>query len=230
MKLFTSADVPFDHVSTNPAGRLILNRVPIGSYFITASKSGFLTPTRISVTVVNNRNTEVIITMSVDPDATKNAVFGSILDSGTSQPIGEATVELFKDISPDPILIGMVETNAQGQYLFANIDDGNYFTMATKQGYLPNQSATVPISGRTFAPIHVNLEVDPDANTGTISGIITDQTTGSPVPNAIVGLYAIQNGVETLIDLTKATTGGFYLFRDLSAGNYLVKSTVQVDI
>ncbi|WP_027410294.1 collagen binding domain-containing protein [Anoxybacteroides tepidamans] len=226
VKLFDANGVPFEHINTNAAGRFLFNRVPVGSYFITASEPGYLTPVRIPVTVVRNRTTDVTITMATDPDANKNAVFG-VVTSSTGQPVDDATVELYQVVNSTNQLVGIVSTNPQGQYLFANLDDGTYFIRATKAGYLSSESTPVALSGRTFAPANTVLAVDPDANTGTVSGFVTDRTTGQPIANATVALYSISNGVETVIDITKTNAGGLYLFGDIPPGTYRVKATVQ---
>lgn len=224
--LFNANNAPIAHLNSNSSGRFIFTRIPVGSYFITASEPGYLTPLRAPVTVVRNGTTEVTITMTPDPDAAKNAVFG-ILTSSTGQQVDDATVELYRVANGANQLAGIVSTNAQGQYLFANLDNGTYFIRATKAGHLSTESTPVALSGRTFAPANAILAVDPDANTGTISGFVTDKTTNQPIANAIVALYSITNGVETIIDITKTNAGGLYLFGDLPPGVYRVKATVQ---
>ncbi|WP_044642177.1 MSCRAMM family protein [Risungbinella massiliensis] len=229
VKLFNSNDVPFDHTNSNPAGNFSFPQVPVGSYFITASEPGLLTPTRIPISVTRNRPTNVAITMQIDPDGTKNAVFGIVRDTSTNTPLLDATIELYQVVGGTPSLAGIVTTNATGQYLFANLLDGEYFITASKAGYLSNQSAPLNVASREFAGLDIDLISDPDVNTGTISGFITDNATNQPIPNATVALYSISNGVETIVDITKSNSGGLYLFGDLPAGTYRVKATVQVE-
>ncbi|WP_422762846.1 MSCRAMM family protein [Priestia endophytica] len=227
VQLFDSNGLPFEHTNSNPAGQFIFPRVPTGSYFITASEPNFLTPLRISLTVLSNRTTSVPIVMQVDPDANENAIFGIVQSPTDNQPIGDATVELFRVTGTTTEMIGIVSTNGQGQYLFPNLVNGTYFISASKPGFLSNQSAQTVVSDRDFAPINVFLIADPDANTGTISGVITDATNGQTLANATVALYSITNGVENIIDITKTNAGGLYLFGDLLAGIYRVKATIQ---
>ncbi len=229
VKLFDSNGIPFEHNNSNPAGQFIFPRVPIGSYFITASEPGFLTPLRATVTVLANRTTTVPITMQVDPDANKNAIFGIVQTSTNNQPIEDATVELFRVTGTTTEMIGIVSTNNEGQYLFANLVNGNYFVTVSKPGFLSNESTSTTVSDRDFAPVNMILAVDPDANTGTISGIITDAANGQAIANAIVALYSVSNGIENIIDITKTNAGGLYLFGDLVAGIYRVKATLQVE-
>ncbi|MEW4267298.1 carboxypeptidase-like regulatory domain-containing protein [Priestia megaterium] len=229
VKIFNANGTPFEHTNSNSAGQFIFPRVPVGSYFITAAEPGLLTPVRTTVTVLANRTTTASITMQIDPDANKSAVFGIIKDSTNSKPIADATVELFSVTGTTTTLVGIVSTNNEGQYLFANLVNGNYFVTASKAGFLSNQSTSVAVSDRDFAPANLVLAEDPDVNTGTISGIITDAANGQVIANAIVALYSVSNGIENIIDITKTNAGGLYLFGDLVAGTYRVKATVQVE-
>jgi 5-hydroxyisourate hydrolase-like protein (transthyretin family) len=229
VKLFDSNGLPFEHTNSNPAGQFIFPRVPVGSYFITASEPTFLTPLRISLTVLSNRTTTVPIVMQVDPNANKNAIYGIVQTSTNSQPIEDATVELFRVTGTTTEMVGIVSTNNEGQYLFADLENGNYFVTASKPGFLSNESTPAIVSDRDFASVNMILAADPDANTGTISGIITDAANGQAIANAIVALYSVSNGIESVIDITKTNAGGLYLFGDLVAGIYRVKATLQVE-
>ncbi|MFP7736371.1 collagen binding domain-containing protein [Priestia aryabhattai] len=228
VKLFDANGLPFEHNNSNPAGQFIFPRVPVGSYFITAAEPGFLTPLRVTVTVLANRTTTVPITMQVDPNANKNAIFGIVQTSTNNQPIEDATVELFRIAGTTTEIIGIVSTNSEGQYLFADLENGNYFVAVSKAGFLSNQSNPATISDRDFASVNMILVADPDSNTGTISGIITDAANGQAIANAIVVLYSVSNGIENIIDITKTNAGGLYLFGDLGAGIYRVKAPLQV--
>jgi len=227
VKLFTADGTPFEHTNTNAAGRFIFTRIPVGSYFITAAEQGFLTPTRIAVTVVRNQNTNVTITMATDPNANRNAVFGTLTTS-TGVPIDDANVELYQVLGETNQLVGVVNTNAQGQYLFADLENGSYFIRAVKNGYLSTDSAPVTVSDRTYSPVNALLALDPNATTGTVSGFVTDRTSGTPIANAIVALYSISGGTETIIQITRTNAGGLYLFGDVPPGTYRVKATLQV--
>ncbi len=230
VQLFTSNEVPFEHTNSNPSGQFSFPRVPVGSYFITASEPGLLTPVRIAISVVRNRPTNVTITMQTDPDAQKNALFGIVKSTTNDQPIVDATVEIYRVAGSTRERVGVVNTNSQGQYLFALLDDGDYLIRSSKAGFLTSESAPVTVGGRDYASVDVLLAADPDANTGTVSGIISDAATGQPLANALVALYLITNGTETIIDITKTNAGGLYLFGDLPTGTYRVKSTVQVEV
>lgn len=227
VKLFTANGTPFEHTNTNTAGRFIFNRIPVGSYFVTAAEPGYLTPPRTPVSIVRNQTTTVNITMATDPDANRNAVFG-ILTTPTGQPVSDATVELYQVLGNTNQLVGIVSTNAQGQYLFAGLDNGSYFIRASRNGFFSTESAPVTVSGRVFSPLNAILNIDPNASNGTVSGFVTDRTTGLPISGATVALYSVSSGIETVIQITKTNAGGLYLFGDVPPGTYRVKATLQV--
>jgi hypothetical protein len=138
---------------------------------------------------------------------------------------------LFEETTPEPTLIGSGLTNDRGQYIFGLIPSGNYHISVAKLGYLPNQSATINVTPNEFIDSDVTLLVDTQSNTGTISGIVSDQVTGNPIAGAGVALYLITgtvpNEIETIIATTRTNAGGRYLFANINPGTYRVKSNKQ---
>lgn len=123
--LFTGNGEPFEHTNANPAGRFVFPQVPVGSYYISATAPGLLTPLRIPITVARNGSTNVTITMQTDPDGGKNAIYGTVRDSVTGQPIPGASVEIERVANGESESVGVVTTNAEGSYLVADLVDGS---------------------------------------------------------------------------------------------------------
>ncbi|MFD3257796.1 collagen binding domain-containing protein [Paenibacillus lentus] len=151
-------------------------------------------------------------------------------NSASSQLLTNATIQLYRVAGGSETLIGSVRTNSAGQYLFADLTSDTYLVRASIPGYLSNQSAEVAIAGRQFAPLDIVLSPDPDANTGTVSGIIIDRTTGTAISNATVALYQITSGIENVVSITHTNPGGLYLFGDVPPGTYRIKATVQTEV
>ncbi len=226
VKVFNSSDEPIAHAVTNPEGKYTISSIVKGSYKVTAAKDGYLTPTVTPVTVAANRPTTVDFNLSVDPDAALNAVYGIIRAAGTLTPLSGATVNTFL-AGPTPTLISTTVTNSTGQYISPHLADGDYFFVANMPGYNQTTSGTTTLSGAEIASLDLPLTANATANTGTVSGIITDSSTLLPIANAVVALYEIAGTTETLIKLTKTNGAGRYLFGSVSASNYLVKAMAQ---
>jgi 5-hydroxyisourate hydrolase-like protein (transthyretin family) len=229
VKLYTVNDIPVAHDITNANGRYTLSNIVPGSYKITAAMPGFLTPLAIPLTVTANRPTTVNITMSADPDAGKNALFGIIRQAVALTPIEDATVNIYQDIGGVQTLVLTTFTNSSGQYFAPRLVSGDYVVVANKTGYDESASAPVTLTGGSFEPLSLNLQVNTQHNVGTVSGIVTDQLTSLPIANACVALYSVIGGVETIIQITKTTSVGRYLFGNVLTGNYIVKAIAQTN-
>jgi hypothetical protein len=138
---------------------------------------------------------------------------------------------LFEETTPDPTLIGTGLTNDRGQYIFGLIPPGDYHILVAKLGYLPSQSATINVTSSEFIDSDVTLLADTQANTGTISGIISEELTANPVADAGVALYLVTgvapNEIETIITTTRTNAAGRYLFANVGSGTYRVKFNKQ---
>lgn len=101
----------------------------------------------------------------------------------------------------------------------------SYFNIPKSQKY--SSYVLFNISSKEYIPQDVILTSNSKANTGVICGIITDKSTGLPVPNALVVLYTISGETEKITKLTRTNIEGKYLFGNIETGNYRIKSTVQ---
>lgn len=229
VKIFDVNDNPVAHDLTNPQGRYTIPEVVAGSYKITATKFTYLIPLAIPLTVFANRPTTVDIELTPDPDADKNALYGIIRQAVVLTPIEGATVNIFQVNGGVQTLALTTSTNSSGQYFAPRLVSGDYIVDANKVGYDQSTSAVVTLTGTDAQPLDLSLQVNTAQNVGTVSGIITDQATLLPIAGALVALYSVVGGVETLIQLVKTTTGGRYLFGNVAAGEYIVKAIAQTE-
>lgn len=228
IKVFDTNNNPIEHTTTGGNGQFTITNLPAGSYQVLATKDGYLIPTSTPVTIQSNKSTTVNLIIQPDPSANLGAVFGIIRDNNTLLPIENAIVDLYSTVQGQPpTFIGIAPSNANGQYLFTELIAGNYYVSASKLGYQPKDSAPISVGTKEYVLSDVNLTADPQSNTGTVSGFIKNQTSGQPIPNAVVALYSISGGVETVIALTKTSSSGRYLFGSLNQGTYRVKATLQ---
>lgn len=229
VKIFDVNDNPIAHYVTNPQGQYTIPEVIAGSYKITASKFTYLTPNAIPVSVVANRPTTVNIEMTLDPDVDKNALYGIIREAVVLTPIEGATVNIFQVVGGVQTLALTTITNSSGQYFGPRLVTGDFVVTVNKLGFEQSESTVVTLTGTDIQPLDLFLQVNTDQNVGTVSGIISDHATLLPIGNALVALYSIVGGVETIVQITRSNTGGRYLFGNVHGGEYIVKAISQTD-
>jgi 5-hydroxyisourate hydrolase-like protein (transthyretin family) len=229
VKIFDVNDNPVAHDLTNPQGRYTIPQVAAGSYKITAAQFGYLTPVTIPLAVTANRPTTVNIELTPDPDAGKNALYGIIRQEVVLTPIEGATVSILQDVGGVQTLALTTATNSDGQYFAPRLVSGSYVVTASKIGYELSTSAVITLAGQNIQPLDLDLQANAVQNVGTISGIITDQVTLLPIANALVALYSVAGGVETIVQIVKTNAGGRYLCGDVAEGEYIVKAIAQTD-
>ena len=227
VKVYDINDNPVEHTNTGGVGQYTIANLPVGSYKVTAIANGYLLPVTTPVAIQNNKTTTVDIELTADPDGNLNVIYGIIKSSAGDVPLENAIVALYSNTSPDPTLIITASTNDAGQYIFGLIPAGDYYVSASKLGYYPSQTSIINVTTRELIDSDVSLVEDAQANTGTISGFISELSTGLPIEGAGVALYSVAGGVETVINTTRTNVTGMYLFTGVNPGTYLVKSTKQ---
>ncbi|MPM15301.1 hypothetical protein SDC9_61669 [bioreactor metagenome] len=227
VKVFDSSDNPVAHAITNSEGKYTISSIVKGSYKVTAAMDGYLTPLVTPITVAANRPTTVNISLTADPDAALNTVFGIIRAAGTLTPLSGAIVNTFKVVDSTQTLISTTVTNSTGQYISPYLADGDYVFVANKSGYDQTTSGTTTLSGADIDSLDMTLVANAAANKGTVSGIIKDSSTLLPIGNATVALYSVVGTTETLLKLTKTNSAGRYLFGSVDAADYIVKAFAQ---
>ena len=230
VKIFDVNDNPIAHTTTNPQGKYTIPEVVAGSYKITATKFTYLTPLPIPLTVTAGRPTTVDIALTLDPDVNNNALYGIIRQAVVLTPITDATVNIYQVVDGVQTLALTTATNSSGQYFGPRLVTGDFVVVANKIGYEQSTSSIVTLTGTDIQPLDLDLEVNTAANVGTVSGIITDQTTLLPISNALVALYSVVGGVETIVQIVRTNAGGRYLCGNVAEGNYIVKAIAQTDV
>lgn len=230
IKVFSSTTgAPLYHGESGSNGKYVIPDVTKGTYAVTATKEGYLTPVVYSVTVLANQPTTQDITLAVDPDAVLNTIYGKILTtSSPASAIQGAIVNVYNTDTTPRTIIATTQTNVSGQYLLPYLAAGNYEIEASKAKYVTAES-TVSIPGSSQkVDLNINLTALDAANLGTVSGFITNSL-GSAIPNAVVGLYMVSGATETLVQQTKTNANGRYLFGRVENGDYVVKAFAQTN-
>lgn len=233
VKLFDSQGLPYKHTLTNDAGEYFMDGVPAGTYTLGAVKDGYLLSSALSVTLANSDTTEMNLVCIADVTLNLGTIAGVLTtegaSAGTRVPLAGAKITL-KDATDNTV--AYTYTAQDGEFVFYDVADGRYTLMSTAEGYLASAPVTVVITNGSIANISMTMLVDSRTYSGTVSGIIRDNT-GRIVAGCFVGLYQLTKGTdgtvtETLVATTKTNAEGKYLFGGVDGGEYLVKAKMSL--
>lgn len=162
-------------------------------------------------------------------------IFGSVTDAVTGQPpAGSITVSLYAVAGSSFTYAGNIESTS-GSYGFGGLLPGQYVLVATNRlGYLDELYDNIPcwwdcdftsgtrvtvtagttVNGRNFA-------LSPG---GTITGTVTDEVSGSPLPGVLVSVHARSaSGSAT----ASTNAAGVYTVRGLPSGEYVAYTSTS---
>ncbi len=229
VKVMDSDYTPLEHVITGSDGSYIFSPFPPGTnYHIFASAVGYELATIEPFSLLTNQTIVKNIVAKEDETLTKSFIAGDIYDDN-NVPIDGAVVELYSiDADGNEIMEGLAFSNEYGQYVFREVEIGEYEIRIAALGYTSITNTLSITKDGSIAKVVSNLSPDPEASKGTISGIITDSD-GAAVVGADVVLYTVEEDESlTPIALTKTIANGVYLFVNTPQGNYKVKSRKTV--
>ena len=223
VKVLTPAGDPVDHQFTNSAGESVTAQIPAGTYQVVVSAPGFVTSTPQTVNLPNTSGAFVNVSLTPDPRAELNTIYGLVIDQNTLQRLSGAAVVLSDSQGQ---AINSTTTDDQGEYLFCEIDSGTYQLTSIKDGYLLSTPITITVTGAQLSQTDIPLASEVSTN-ATIQGFIRDQG-GNLLGGAYVALYSLTGGTEELIQGTLSNQNGFYLFGNIITGVYMVKAKVDI--
>ncbi len=200
-------------------------KAPSGNYVGTVTsplnangKPEFTTPPSQTVTIppngtqtVNFVLTEILASLS-----------GTVLDNQTGKPIPGATVTLTD--STGKTIGTPITTGADGSYSFTSIPAGQaaaaFNVSATvPAGYFPGNLAPVPTLSLGDSLTGQNIRLDEQ---GTITGLVTDASTGQPLPNVALTVTNTTTGATvTTTTSPLVTTPGTTIGPDGKTSNYI---------
>ena len=229
VKVFTAAGFnPIDHVKTDPNGRYSFTTLLPGTYVIMAAvENEFVTPPARTFAIGTSGTLTINFTLLPFPIGFNlNAIYGQVQNSSTNSPIANAQVTINNITTNPPVLFATTFTNSDGEYVVDNLPVGTYTVQANATGFNVSETITIPINTDSLTAANVPLTINAVDTLGTVSGTITDKTTGLPLNNASVGLYRVNlDATETLIGLTRTQSNGLYLFTNVQPSQtYLVKA------
>jgi protocatechuate 3,4-dioxygenase beta subunit len=143
------------------------------------------------------------------------SVSGRVTDGTTGDPIAGAAVTLSG-------IWGFWHTNSEGYYACDSVPAGAYIATAYAGGYFAEAypESVIVIEGQNTPNIDFALTPTGEG-TGSISGTVTDEVTGDPIPGARVTAVGLDNWCfgESFTD-----SAGYYVVENLCAGLWEVRT------
>lgn len=196
-------------VATDASGNYTLANLPAGSTTIAASASGFANGSTTVTVAAGTTTAAPAITLS----SSSGTIAGSV-QSSSGAAISGATVGFGG---------GTTTTSATGTYTLANVPAGPVQLVASATGF---QSVTQNISVTGGATTTANFTLSASAAKGTVTGKITNASTGAALSGTAVswsggsttssttGVYTLANVSAGTVSITASKTG--YLPRTLN--------------
>ncbi|WP_164682730.1 carboxypeptidase regulatory-like domain-containing protein [Cyclonatronum proteinivorum] len=193
---------------TNVNGVYQIENLTAGTYVLQATRSGYSSFTQELTITDEEPNVVVNGALSLN-DGTIQGIVTNQLNESIGQPI---PVRIFTDE-----LVYNTNTNSEGQFSVAGIQPGETYTIqtnATQQGFINGSTTLFYPFDQTVVTLDEPLVIQ--VNNSRIQGTAgTDAVT--------VRLFSIDNGEQQLIDSRVSEPDGFFRFRFLPAGDYLVQ-------
>jgi len=189
-------------------GWFLVKGVPLGSYWVVASKFGYQSANKTVVVDDLDKPSFGINLQLSFLGYSAGAISGYILETDKSIPVPQAEVSI---VANDVKITAT--SDVSGKYLIPNIPPGNYTVTAVKEGYDEGVYEGVIVENETETP---NINITLQAKPGRLSGTVTS--------GLIIVFGATVEIVETgLSDITGSQ--GTYAIEDVPAGNYSVNVT-----
>lgn len=191
-------------VITNVVGFYTVPDLASGSYIVNASATGFQTQSKGAEILPN-----VIRLVDFELPANPGSISGNISDSLTTNPIEGALVNVFDS----DILVGFTKTDVNGNYSIPSLTPAFYTVVASADNFQTQAVGATVLSNVTTT---VSLALDPLG--GTIAGVVTDSSTGNPIPGASIQVFKDLTVIVSVL----TDPNGTYSVTDISPGNYSV--------
>lgn len=157
------------------------------------------------------------LALAVNPNSNAGIIKGNVTSGGS--PVQDVTVKV---LTTSYVPVQHASTNTQGLYEIPEVTQGTYLVTATKHGYLTSTPQSVSVTQNNPTTLDIILSPDPDAAKNLLDGRLSD-TSSQYIDSAIVNIYQVSGGVNTLILTTNTNSAGQYLAPYLDDGNYLVE-------
>src|SRR3990170_119527 len=206
-----NVDYPILHgySKTDSLGHYLIKGLVPGKYEVIAKALGYLPekyPEQVNVppdTIVNGINFELLHKLN-------GGVAGLVLNAHTGEPIPKAFIFAHK---LDGSSAGFAISDSTGFYLIKELDPGFYRLIAYAPEYFPEKhpDSVLVKPGEITPGINFHLKKFPPLPDGVIAGKVTDDSTGLPIPKALVlGIAFPDTNLPPFVRTTFSNEDGTY--------------------
>ena len=219
--------------TTAADGTYRISGVEPGTVVLSAQRTGYGSAEGTAVVAAGSL---LIFSPALAPAPTTGELRGTVIDNATGSPVPGAVISL----TPNPAgTIPAATTDDAGVFSLTGIPAGSYTATISAPGYGVRSSTGAIVAGVVSDMGALAISLLPTSTT--VTGIITDVSTGNPVPGAEVsvsgtnlsvktdsaGMYAIQ-GIDALEFMVTVSAAGFdsrsYTVQTAAFGTFTVDS------
>lgn len=209
IQLYTMDNQFVNYVAATPEGVFQFENLAPGKYILKAIAENFAVGIA-GAFVISGQTTNTALTIQPNP----GMISGTVV-SDLGEPVSNVTVALI-DVNETPI--GSGTTDTEGNYTVSSVPVGSYAVVIIAAGYA-NATGTVSVDpGQVITDLNYQLEII----RGSISGSVSDATTGAPIIGARI---LIRDSVGILVRFTTTDQFGNFVLRNFVPGMYSVTSS-----
>jgi len=197
-----------ESTTTVAGGAYALTGVAAGTYQLYVTDPGFEPFTSAEFRVIDADVDRPAMALTPLP-----MVYGTVTNATTGGVVVGALVRLENSITG--AVIESTTTIAAGAYELDSVKEGNYVLNVSATGYITLTSGAFPVA---MANTLENVTLSPKTAGVTISGGVTNATTGGVVVGAIVRLRV--GATTAVVESTITVAGGAYTLDSVQAGDY----------
>jgi len=202
--------------TTDVNGDFEITAVPVGTYTLTVSMTGYTSVTTSSFSVTSGSSVSVPTNETViTPTTTTGTVTGTVTDATSGSAISGVTVTL-----SGTSFTGT--TDANGLYTISSVTPASYTVTASKTGYNSyTSSSQITVTGGATTTHNFTMTVAYETGKGHVTGTVTDDN-GSAVSGATVQI--VEKGKATISDTTDSN--GNYMLANVNAGSQTLTTSM----
>lgn len=169
-------------------------------------------------------NNVICISLIYKNNFKMSCIKGSVFDEVENLPVKNVKIELFKFGRCSKYLVYSSLSDKFGEFKIDNLDLGYYLLKLSSCNYFDKFYKLKVYNYNDFLEFKAYLKQKRTNCNTKIYGKITDDL-GKPIENADVILYRVLNKILVPILFTKTNIYGYYCFKNLTLGSYLIKAT-----